>query len=1004
MDQKTVVLCTGANTGLGFQIIRALCGSEKAYEILLGGRSLEKAQQAAKSVKTEFPSTSSTITPIQIDIEDDDSINRAFHDVESEYGRLDSLVNNAGAQLDQQLDAGHMTMRQMWNQSWNVNTTGTQCMTAAFVPLLLKSHSPHLLFVTSGTSTLTGSDNPALPVNRSPPEGWPKPTGGPSVPAYRSSKTGMNMMMREWHRVLKEDGVKVWCISPGYLATGLGGSQDKNKAAGAGDPKVAGQFISSPTPAQPHPTTSTLLSTIAYENEPPHAEANAPKPPSDGISSQNTTDGLAIYFGDDLQKSLNQALQSDCKDLYSDDCHTALQNVLERNETSAQPQARDLNSKSRPLHRRQQDDGAGAAGATVATGLALEGAALLAGTLFLAPAAVPFLLAGFAAFALIATTVVPSSPVKEMPKSIQIPKADVAEIKKEPNLTSIEFPNGNQKPLVVQQNATTAGTTDSGDLGDDGASTDQGNSTGDVPYLQTESNGDYTIHLSKTLSDMIDKILAQQASNCSAFANQKRGRLQTGKLPRDAPGMYPPQVQQCIVTGMMAMAGVAYQNVLKPLLNLKVPPGKPVAARPKGPDVQKMFAQAFAGTSALAGGLSTAFKELTLQKTAVENTLYWISEDRATVIAKTADRTTVRARKAEQDDTPRKYCPFPEELRCENPGCLGADGKKTLNEICPPTAKDFPNCPCTDCADDEYMPFCDNCGGAQEPSDPNKPTKNQGRDLIEGGLLPREAPDLSWPATERCKGFKDQGWSFCKCIVDKNPPPYTPFKDEAAFLAAQNALLNLPSLPSNAPGTSQPDGGTDGGDGGVSAAGAGESGRPGAANSSVPSAAAPAVSGAAPNPSGCPEKAPPDQSSNQWQLWVDKETNSCDKCPDSGKTPNIQSCKLVPNSETYECGCIASPCQDASCWVLSGSKYCPNGIPKTNQPQQFLSWFNDPRNACASCPGGAKNTKSPYTDGPRGWKTKANLATCSEPYCFQAKCHSNGAQPSKPLQPSDELL
>lgn len=51
------------------------------------------------------------------------------------------------------------------------------------------------------------------------------------------------MKYREWYRNLKEDGVKVWCISPGYLATGLGGSQDINKKQGAMDPSLGGQFV-----------------------------------------------------------------------------------------------------------------------------------------------------------------------------------------------------------------------------------------------------------------------------------------------------------------------------------------------------------------------------------------------------------------------------------------------------------------------------------------------------------------------------------------------------------------------------------------------------------------------------------------------------------------------------------------------------------------------------------------------------------------------------------------
>lgn len=43
--------------------------------------------------------------------------------------------------------------------------------------------------------------------------------------------------------MLHEDGVKVWGISPGFLATGLGGNPERSKQIGAGDPSVAGVFI-----------------------------------------------------------------------------------------------------------------------------------------------------------------------------------------------------------------------------------------------------------------------------------------------------------------------------------------------------------------------------------------------------------------------------------------------------------------------------------------------------------------------------------------------------------------------------------------------------------------------------------------------------------------------------------------------------------------------------------------------------------------------------------------
>lgn len=50
-------------------------------------------------------------------------------------------------------------------------------------------------------------------------------------------------MMLEWTRVLKADGVKIWCISPGFLATGLGGNREGLVQAGAGDPATGGKFI-----------------------------------------------------------------------------------------------------------------------------------------------------------------------------------------------------------------------------------------------------------------------------------------------------------------------------------------------------------------------------------------------------------------------------------------------------------------------------------------------------------------------------------------------------------------------------------------------------------------------------------------------------------------------------------------------------------------------------------------------------------------------------------------
>lgn len=85
----------------------------------------------------------------------------------------------------------------MWNKTWNLNVACTHFMTYTFAPLLLKSSDPRLLFIASGTSSLAMSENRDFPPNMIAPAGWPKklPVMG-NMPAYRSSKAGMNMMMR----------------------------------------------------------------------------------------------------------------------------------------------------------------------------------------------------------------------------------------------------------------------------------------------------------------------------------------------------------------------------------------------------------------------------------------------------------------------------------------------------------------------------------------------------------------------------------------------------------------------------------------------------------------------------------------------------------------------------------------------------------------------------------------------------------------------------------------
>jgi NAD(P)-dependent dehydrogenase (short-subunit alcohol dehydrogenase family) len=237
-QDKKVVLITGANTGLGLEIVKALYKTTEPYNIILGTRSIVNGEAAVLAIQKEIPSSPSSLSVLQVDLASDQSIDKALKSIESKFGRLDVLVNNAGAGFDGDLRDGKISVREAWNKGWDTNVAGTQVLTTGAVPLLLKSNDARIIFVTSGTSTLTMTENFSSPslqrINGSPAAGWPKPKEINPIESYRSTKTGLNMMMRQWHRILLNDGVKVWAVSPGFLVTGLGGvgAEELKKVSG----------------------------------------------------------------------------------------------------------------------------------------------------------------------------------------------------------------------------------------------------------------------------------------------------------------------------------------------------------------------------------------------------------------------------------------------------------------------------------------------------------------------------------------------------------------------------------------------------------------------------------------------------------------------------------------------------------------------------------------------------------------------------------------------------
>ncbi len=148
------ILITGANKGIGLATVAKLLGSYDDTFLLLGSRDSKKGQQALNSLLDCQPEWKDRLDLIQIDVEQDLSVNSAAEEVVTKFGRTPSplyaIVNNAGIG-DSMLGL---------NKVLQVNTFGPKRVCDAFLPLLNPSIG-RVVNVTSasGPLYLAGSSN-----------------------------------------------------------------------------------------------------------------------------------------------------------------------------------------------------------------------------------------------------------------------------------------------------------------------------------------------------------------------------------------------------------------------------------------------------------------------------------------------------------------------------------------------------------------------------------------------------------------------------------------------------------------------------------------------------------------------------------------------------------------------------------------------------------------------------------------------------------------------------
>lgn len=123
MCTKKIVLVTGASKSTGYEVVKALLQSDKPYHVFLGSRLLERGQQAVATLQKECADSSNTVEAIQVDITSDLSIEKAFQTVKASVGRIDALINNAGAQ--------YRTLSQFCTQLADISQASPRTSTAS---------------------------------------------------------------------------------------------------------------------------------------------------------------------------------------------------------------------------------------------------------------------------------------------------------------------------------------------------------------------------------------------------------------------------------------------------------------------------------------------------------------------------------------------------------------------------------------------------------------------------------------------------------------------------------------------------------------------------------------------------------------------------------------------------------------------------------------------------------------------------------------------------------
>jgi NAD(P)-dependent dehydrogenase (short-subunit alcohol dehydrogenase family) len=203
----TVALVTGANKGVGRAIADRL--GQLGMTVYVGARDRDRGERAA----AELRATGADARFVQLDVTDGVSIVGAARQIEQEVGHLDVLVNNAGINVRPIHPPSETTVDDL-RRTYETNVFGVVGVTNAMLPLLRRSNAARIVNLSSNLGSLhhhMAGDDPLGTL--------------PLLLAYNSSKTALNAITVAYANELRDEGILVNAVSPGYVATDLNDHQ-----------------------------------------------------------------------------------------------------------------------------------------------------------------------------------------------------------------------------------------------------------------------------------------------------------------------------------------------------------------------------------------------------------------------------------------------------------------------------------------------------------------------------------------------------------------------------------------------------------------------------------------------------------------------------------------------------------------------------------------------------------------------------------------------------------